>query len=97
MAMEAIPELEVASRVGQSQSSIVDFDIEQDQVESLTSSIMEQAKQKKSSNHLEVTRKSRDEAASLLKNTSKGDSTFILATRLDSLRELETQNQMLTE
>ena len=44
MAMEAIPDLEVASRVGLSQSSIVDFDMVEDQVESLTSSIMEAAK-----------------------------------------------------
>ena len=94
--MEAIPELEVASRVGLSQSSIVDFDMVEDQVESLTSSIMEAAKQKESQGHLEVTRKSKEEAASLLRNTSKGDSTFILATRLDSLRELEKQNQLLS-
>ena len=30
MSMEEIPALEVASRVGQSQSSIVDFDMEED-------------------------------------------------------------------
>ena len=95
--MEEIPELEVASRVGQSQSSIVDFDMEEDQVESLASSIMEAAKQPKeeSKRQLSVTRKSKDEAASLLRNTSRGDSTVILATRLDSLRELEKQNHLL--
>ena len=95
--MEEIPELEVASRVGQSQSSIVDFDMEEDQVESLASSIMEAAKQPKedSKRYLSVTRKSKDEAASLLRNTSRGDSTVILATRLDSLRELEKQNHLL--
>ena len=60
----------------------------EDQVESLTSSIMEAAK-KESNRQLSVTRKSREEATSLLRNTSKGDSTFILATRLDSLKELE--------
>ena len=57
---------------------------------------MEAAKQKDPHGHLEVTRKSKEEAASLLRNTSKGDSTFILATRLDSLRELERQNQLLS-
>ena len=43
--MEAIPELEVASRVGSSKSSLLDLDQEDGDGMSLSSSIMNAAKQ----------------------------------------------------
>ena len=87
--MEAIPEMELASRVESSKSSILNLDQADSEAISISSSILEAAKHDKGKMRNEISRRSVDLASSLLKNKTNADSTIILAQQIESLREME--------
>ena len=84
-----------------SSSSMIKLDVDASEGESLDSQILKavmesQKERRQQLGTTEITRSSKELARSLLKNKSKEDSTRVLADQIESLREMERQNELLT-
>lgn len=95
------PEAQEPIRIESSQSSLIKLDTEISEGESLDSVVlraMEEAN--KIRQHARISshtnQSSQELAASMLRNKNKEDSETILAHQIESLREMEKQNEVLT-